>query len=239
MAGRTYCKSGCEAPDLKLTMRRGAQQPTSTSSGYPCQRSRVLPLNRTFPSAAFAPITWTAVVSGGNPPLQYQFWRLKQGVGWSLVQDYSALNTYSWTPTAAETGTYVLQVWVRSTGSTAAYDAWSGTGNFAITAPAPVQITTFGSSVGLPVAVGTPITWNVSAIGGTPPIHFKFFLLNVGTGVWSILQNYSTSSSVTWTPMAAGSYVVQVWARSATSTAPYEDGGAPAPSRFCRRVRRS
>jgi len=179
--------------------------------------------NRTFPSAAYVPITWTAVASGGNPPLRYQFWRLKQGTGWSLVQDYSALNTYSWTPTAADVGTYALQVWVRSTGSTAALDAWSGTGNFVITGPAPVRITSFGSSVALPVTVGTPITWSASAIGGTPPVRFKFYLLNVSAGVWSVLQDYSALSSVTWTPLAAGSYVVQVWARSSTSAASYDD----------------
>ncbi len=179
--------------------------------------------NVTFPSPAYVPITWTAQASGGISPLLYKFWRLKQGVGWTMVQDYGTANTYTWMPTEADAGTYVLQVWVKSSGSSASYDAWGGTGYLVITGPAPVQITGFISDMTLPRPVGTPIVWSASATGGTPPIQFRFWLLDVNAGIWTILQDYSPLASMTWTPTTPGSYVVQVWARSTSSAASYED----------------
>jgi len=94
-----------------------------------------LTANRTFPSILGVPITFTAVASGGTPPLQYEFWRLDQNHGmWALAQAYGGTNTYTWTPTTrADIDTHVVQVWVRSSGSVRKYEAWKGTGYFIIT----------------------------------------------------------------------------------------------------------
>ena len=174
------------------------------------------------PSHVFVPITWTATATGGTGSFLYQFWRLRQGVGWTLVQDYSTLNTFSWTPVEADAGTYVLQVWVKSSLSPAALDAWSNTAGLEISPPGPVQITSLSSNVALPTVVGTPITWSATATGGSPPVQFKF-LLRDGAGVWSVLQDYSPVSSVPWLPTPEGDYVLQIWARSTGSTAAFED----------------
>ena len=179
--------------------------------------------NQTFPSAAGVPITWTALAANGNPPIQYQFWRLKLGVGWVLGQDYSPNNTYTWTPGPSDTGTYLLQVWVRSAGSSALYDNWSATPFFDILGSPALTVTALNANRTFPSAAGVPVTWSASAAGGTSPAQFKFYLLDVGTGTWTLLQDYSPSSSVTWTPTKGGLYVVQVWARSATSIALYDD----------------
>jgi hypothetical protein len=176
--------------------------------------------NVSFPSHVFVPITWTATASVAGSFL-YQFWRLRQGVGWTMVQDYSTYNTFSWTPVEADAGTYVLQVWVKSSISPA-LDAWSITAAFEISPPGPVQITSLNSSVVLPAVVGTPITWSATATGGSPPVQFKF-LLRDAAGVWSVLQDYSPVSRVPWTPTVAGDYVLQVWARSTGSAAALED----------------
>src|SRR5688572_29845363 len=53
------------------------------------------------------PISWVAAASA---PAEYRFWRLSSGT-WTLVQDYSPLNTYTWTPTAGHTGANEIQVW--------------------------------------------------------------------------------------------------------------------------------
>ena len=39
---------------------------------------------------------------------------------------------------------------------------------------------------------------------------------------WRVLQPWSADPDVTWTPRVAGSHTVQVWVRSANSSAPYE-----------------
>jgi O-antigen ligase len=94
-----------------------------------------LTANRTFPSILGEAITFTAAARGGTPPLQYEFWRLgRNHGGWVLARPYGASNTYTWTPTTrADIDTHVVQVWVRSSGSVRNYEAWKGTGDFAIT----------------------------------------------------------------------------------------------------------
>ena len=71
------------------------------------------------------PAQLTAFVAGGTGPYTYKSF-VFDGSTWSLVHDWSASNTVEWTPPAA--GTYSFQVWVRGTGSTASWDAWSAAG---------------------------------------------------------------------------------------------------------------
>ena len=75
-----------------------------------------------FPAPVWTPITWTAVATGGVAPFQYQFWR-NSGGAWAMVQDYSAANTYTWTPTPSDIGSHAIEVRVRNAGSTAQSDA--------------------------------------------------------------------------------------------------------------------
>jgi stage II sporulation protein D len=58
------------------------------------------------------------------------------------------------------------------------------------------------------------------ASGGTGPLSYKFYLYD-GTR-WTAAQDWTTSSSFTWAPSAAGTYLVQVWVRNAGSTASYD-----------------
>jgi hypothetical protein len=100
------------------------------TQGPPTVKS--LTSNVALPAAVGTTIMWTAGATGGTAgPLQYQFWRRDKGT-WVLVQDYSTLNSYVWTPTAADIGDHDLQVFVRSAGSTAAFEASKATGVFAI-----------------------------------------------------------------------------------------------------------
>jgi len=68
------------------------------------------------PTPSGTPITWKAL-SGPSAEMEYKFWRLGKSVGtWTLGQDYSPSNTYTWTPTAADHDTYTVQVWGATTG---------------------------------------------------------------------------------------------------------------------------
>jgi hypothetical protein len=66
------------------------------------------------------PVAFTAVGSGGSGTYEYRFWRESGGV-WTVVQDYSASDTWNWTNPAA--GSYQVSVWARSAGSTADLEA--------------------------------------------------------------------------------------------------------------------
>jgi subtilase family serine protease len=177
-----------------------------------------------LPQSYGVPITWTANTTGGTAPLQFQFWRLRSSTGvWSMVQNYSASNTFTWTPTASETGQYAIQVWVRNAGSTATYDAYNGTPYFSITGSAPT-VSALTASPALPQRAGTMITWTATATGGTGPLQYQFWRLRSSTGVWTMVQNYSASNTFTWTPTASetGQYALQVWVRNAGSVAAYD-----------------
>ncbi|HEY2433338.1 MAG TPA: hypothetical protein VGI12_11755 [Vicinamibacterales bacterium] len=176
-----------------------------------------------FPVPAGTPVRWTLNASGGIAPLQYQFSVYRQGVGWTLGQDFSTSNTFNWT--APADGTYVIQVLVRNAGSTNTYDAWTNSGYFTIGPNGAAQMVRVTADQPMPVVAGTTVTWTGVATGGTAgPLQYRFVRYNQGTGQWSVAQEYSTSDRFTWTPSTSerGSYVLQVWVRSGGSAAVYE-----------------
>ena len=135
------------------------------SSAVPVSVTSLTP-NVTSPVTAGTPITWTAIASGGTPPLQYQFLRFTDGVGWTMAQSYSSNNWYVWFPPA---GTHALQVWVRNSGSSASYDAWLGTGTFTVLAPT-ARVTSFNPDVAFPAPVNMPIMFTAAATAGAAPV---------------------------------------------------------------------
>jgi hypothetical protein len=79
------------------------------------------------------PIVWTAKVAGGLAPLEYAFARWNSAtLQYQLLQGYSWDNSLAWMPLVGEEGMYVLQVFVRRAGSTAAYDTYTTTPSFVI-----------------------------------------------------------------------------------------------------------
>ena len=168
---------------------------------------------------ALNPIVWTASATGGVAPLHDQFWLLNHTTAtWTLLQDYSSANTATWTPTTA--GTYHLQVWVRSARSAAAWQAWLNS------LPVTIYPQTTISSVTLtpasPLSVGQPATWSANAFGSVAPLQYQFWLDDNGAGTWTLLRDYAEAKTAPWTPEAAGTYFVQVWTRSAGSSADWE-----------------
>jgi hypothetical protein len=166
------------------------------------------------PVPAGEPVTWTATVTGGRPPYTYEFW-LFNGKTWTLAQDWSVANTWTWTPSTP--GTYSIQVWVRNAGSTADYDAWQGTSPYTVTG---LVVTTFTASRASPLPVGEPVTWSATAAGGIAPYTYEFWLFNGKT--WTLAQDWSAANTWTWTPSTPGTYSIQVWVRNAGSTADYD-----------------
>ena len=103
----------------------------------------------------------------------------------------------------------------------------------------PLALTTLTANLAAPQPVGTPVTFTATATNGTAPYSYKWWVFDGAN--WTILQNWSTSSSYTWTPSTANSaFRVAVWVRSAGSTTdaydnPQSNGSiafpvSPAPS---------
>ncbi len=87
----------------------------------------------------------------------------------------------------------------------------------------PLTGVTLSAAPASPQIVGTPILFTASANGGTAPVRYQF-LMRTPAGAWGTIQPYSTSTTFQWNTngLAAGTYTIQVRARSAGSTAPYQ-----------------
>nr|MBP7572242.1 hypothetical protein [Acidobacteriota bacterium] len=108
------------------------------------------------------PVTLQATAYGGTR-LHYKFllYDLLRN-SWTVLRDYAASPRATWTPGRA--GTYSFQVWVRSTGSPADYDAWRSFGQVEVTGEA-AAITSFAAGA-TDVARGTGISFQAA---GTSP----------------------------------------------------------------------
>ena len=71
------------------------------------------------PNGTMIVVTGSATC-GGTP--EYRFWVRDATGHWSIAQDYSSSNTFSWNTTGLPAGTYGLEVDVRNQGSTAVYE---------------------------------------------------------------------------------------------------------------------
>jgi hypothetical protein len=162
-------------------------------------------------------VTFTAVGAGGVAPRQYKFLVSQGGGANQLVQDWSTLATYTWTPSVATS--YSVTVWARSAGVTTDVAQASAQMAYVINTPPPAAVTgaTLTSNVASPQNTGTAITFTASGSGGVAPHQFKFFVQPSG-GVAQIAQNWNTATNYAWTPATAGTYTVTVWARSAGVT---------------------
>ena len=61
-------------------------------------------------------MTFTASASGCPHPL-YQFWILRPGSQWQVVQAYSSSATFIWSTTGLAPGSYLYTVWARDSSS--------------------------------------------------------------------------------------------------------------------------
>lgn len=164
-------------------------------------------------------ITWTADAGSSSSTLLYRFYLLSNGA-WQIAQDYSTSRTFTWSTGSADLGTHALQVWVKNSTSTASYDAWRGTGYFEVSRTAPSVIAIDFAST---PRSGVATTISATAMGGyAGPLQYRFWVFSGVTGSWSMLRDYTASNTVSWTPPAPGTYSIQVWVRSAGSTANYE-----------------
>jgi hypothetical protein len=110
---------------------------------------------------------------------------------------------------------------VRSNGATVPYEVYADSPLFAVTASAPATLSSFTPSAASGV-VNTQVTW--TAVGTVPNAvpEYQFWMYSLATGTWTMIQDYSTTAFVNWTPTQAGTYRFQVQVRRQGSSLAFE-----------------
>lgn len=217
-AVQAYATSGLVSP-MSAEVKLPAPVPPGTTT------FRSFTASAAYPLLIGKPVTWTADAVSKRGLVEYRFMLYSAASGWTVAQDWAQVSSFTWTPGWNDIGSHYVQVWARTVGSPAMYEAWIGTNAFSVNA-APMQIT---SDVDFPTPPTQPVKWTAEVAGaGSVALEYRFVLLNQGTGVWSSIREWNTSNQAVWTPGAAGNYIVQVWARRVGSTAVYDVwGGTP------------
>jgi cell wall-associated protease len=192
-----------DAPDTSDVVHFPIRNPPVTSV--------MLTADRSSPQARGTTIMWTAAPAGGTAPYQYRWWFF-DGATWTMIRDWSASNTFVWTP--ATEGEFHFGVWARSAGNTADGAEAAAAVPYTITAPA-LALTADRTA---PQPPGTTITWTATASGGGAPHQYKFFVFDGAN--WTIARDWAVGNTFAWTPnVANANFYVGVWSRSAGNTA--------------------
>ena len=143
-------------------------------------------------------VTITANATGGSGTITYDYYLYKNGSEFS-VTTASSSNVYSFTP--ATNGDYQLYV-----------QAKDGKGNTAEATSAVVKVVTALSVNSVTASpskpsINSPVTFTAN-VSGTPSSYF--WEIQLGTAV--VKTQTTTAKTLTYTPTAAGTYVVKVTA---------------------------
>jgi len=227
--------------EIGIVVRDGNTPPNANTYGYsayynPGNVQVVAPLTLTStPSPAWVnsgtAVTWTATAGGGTQvATQFAFFRRRSGTTtWSpsvSSPNWQPSNVSTWTPTAAEAGTWDTYVWVKDSATPASmnvygYAAGFNTGPVQVVAPLTLTCTPSPS----PVYYGNPITWAASGGGGNPAtFQYALFRRRAGTTTWTpsvTTPAWQPSNAFGWTPTSAdaGNWEITVWLK---------DGNTPA-----------
>jgi hypothetical protein len=177
------------------------------------------------PQAPGTSVTFTAVASGGSGSYEYEFRGRPQGSTgpFALAQAYSPTASWPWTSAA---GSWEIQVNARNAGSTSLAEA-TRTITYVVSAPAPlaaVAVDLTPSPLPPPNPVAPALVTFNAAVTDPPSGSFEYEFRGRpqgSTGPFAIAQSYSPTASWPWTS-AAGSWEIQVNARSVGSAAAFE-----------------
>jgi hypothetical protein len=224
--------------DTYIWVKDGNTPATMNTYGYaagynpgPVQITAALTLTGTGSPASATygtTLTWTANASGGNPAtIQYAFFRRLSGASFWIPDvnspAWQVSNVYSWTPTAADVGSWDIYIWVKdgntpANANTYGFAAGFNSGGVQITAPVlPLTLTGTPSPASSPY--GTTLTWTAIASGGTPATtQYALFRRLAGTGPWTpdvTSPAWQMSNVLTWTPGAAdaGTWETYIWVK--------------------------
>ncbi len=182
------------------------------------------------PQAPGTTVTFSGTASSCTSPV-YQFWVQASGGPWTILQAYSPSSSASWNTTGLATGTYLFDVWAKQSGSSASWEAHvSPNPTYTLQTGAPCTASTLTFTPASPQARGTQVNLIGTATGCPNPVY-QFWIQPPG-GSWTILQAYSSSSTVTWNTagQATGTYLFDVWVKQSGSSADWQAHISPNPT---------
>ncbi|MGN0537991.1 MAG: alpha-amylase family glycosyl hydrolase [Acutalibacteraceae bacterium] len=152
--------------------------------------------------------TLTAKASDATGSVSYQF-ALSDG---TVLQNYSSSSSYTWTPTKA--GTYKVVVTAKD-----AATSKTATSSVTITVKSVTTALTNNSTISATsITKGKSITLTGNASGGTSPYQYAMVAKHSTASSYTVLKNYDTTTTKTWTPSKTGTYYVQVKVKDSNGT---------------------
>ena len=150
----------------------------------------------------------TVNASGGVGNLLYKF-----DINDKEVQGYSSKNTYTWNPKTK--GDYKIKVIVKDEDGNKNYKYITYTIK---EKNSSLSVDSFSVNP-KSVRVGETVKLSANASGGSGTIQYKF-VAKKGNNE-TIIKNYSTTKTVTWTPSVAGEYELLVYAKDSEGNSDY------------------
>lgn len=142
-------------------------------------------------------VTITANAIGGSGTYTYKYAILNVDTGkWSVLKDFNSSNTFTYTLNYPGKKQFAVTV-KDSNGKTI------GTNRIDVnvknaTTPLTATLKSNGSTSAVTINKGGNIKLDVAAIGGSGTYTYKFAVLNVDNGKWSVLKDFSNTSSFTY-----------------------------------------
>ena len=134
----------------------------------------------------------------------------------SLIQNYSQNNKADWKPD--NDGNYKIKAYIKTPSSPNEFDAYTTYTIIAKASPTTIQSFDIG---GTAFYAGKSYTATANATSVNKPMY-KFWLGNLDTGKWTIIQDYSTKNTAAWKASTPGRYEVNVHVRDSASNKAYE-----------------
>jgi hypothetical protein len=187
----------------------------------PAATGVTLASNPASPQNPGAQINFIAVGQGGSGSYEYQYMLYNGSTRlWTTLRAFSTTPNLTWDTTGLLAGNYVVQVYVRSAGTTSPRDAFaqlSYTLTDPVPPPQPAATAILVADKLSPQTLGTTVTFVASGTGGSGSYEYRYLIYDAAARTWSTPQPYSGKNNFAWTPTQAGNYVIQVDVRNAGS----------------------
>ena len=165
--------------------------------------------DKVSPQISGTKVTLSASATGGNGELQYKFLINDSKGNWYKLRDYSTSNSMVWTTGAS--GDKTLYVDVKDASGQVARKEMK----YTVKQKAPsLLISNFEADKPSPQVQGTDIKLNANAVG-SGELQYKF-LMRDSKGTWSIIKDFSSDNTVTWTPNTSGNVTLYVDVKDST-----------------------